>query len=55
LDAWETEFIGTPADFDTSEIKAIAPMTKLIGPEIKIDAIDRSENGTMTDFIGRFR
>jgi hypothetical protein len=53
--ATEIKVIATPPDFDATEIKLIAPMTKSIGPEIKFDASDRSENGTLTDFIGPFR
>ena len=47
--------IATPTDSIATEIKSIAPMTKLFGTEIKLIASDPLRIGTLTDFIGRFR
>ena len=47
--------MGTPTDSEATEIKWIPPMTESIGMEIDFDASDRSENRTVTDFIGRVR
>ena len=52
--AAETKIVGTPVDFDATEINLIVPMTKSIETEIEFDTGSRSENGTVTDSIEPF-
>jgi hypothetical protein len=45
------EINGTLTDFRASEIKSSTPMIELIRPETEIEATDRRQIETETDFI----